>query len=75
MFNAPRPGQRYMASPSTGFGGSFVDDNPLAASAYDGLDPWSAAPTPSPPPISPPSVFSTVIGKPEPETESYRLNG
>ncbi|EGN96804.1 hypothetical protein SERLA73DRAFT_111513 [Serpula lacrymans var. lacrymans S7.3] len=61
MFNAPRPAQRY-GSTSNGFGGSFVAENPLSASVYDGLDPWSAAPTPSPPPISSlPSTFSSVI--------------
>ena len=63
MFNAPRPGQRYAAT-NQGFAGSFVDENPLAGSAYDGLDPWSAAPTPSPPPIpSAPTVFGAVIGE------------
>ncbi|KAF8202327.1 hypothetical protein BJ912DRAFT_1037941 [Pholiota molesta] len=64
MFNAPRPAQRYTGSTSNGFGGSFVDDNPLANSVYDdGLDPWSAAPspTPTPAPQAPPSVFSAVI--------------
>jgi sorting nexin-8 len=66
MFNAPRPAQRYTGSTSNGFGGSFVDDNPLANSVYDdGLDPWSAAPspTPTPAPQAPPSVFSAVIGE------------
>ncbi|KAG6854267.1 hypothetical protein C0991_008960 [Blastosporella zonata] len=53
MFNAPRPAQRYAGTSSTvGFGGSFVDENPLANSVYDdGLDPWSAAPSPTPTPI------------------------
>ncbi|OJA14986.1 hypothetical protein AZE42_04321 [Rhizopogon vesiculosus] len=46
MFNAPRPAQRYASAPVNGLGGSFVDENPLAASIYD--DPWSAAPSPSP---------------------------
>lgn len=53
MFNAPRPIQSYGSGSTNlnGFGGSFVDENPLASSVYDdGLDPWSAAPTPSPPP-------------------------
>lgn len=65
MFNAPRPAQRYTGSTSNGLGGSFVDDNPLSNSVYDdGLDPWSAAPspTPTPAPQGPPSVFSAVIG-------------
>ncbi|KAF8966291.1 hypothetical protein BDZ97DRAFT_1808791 [Flammula alnicola] len=68
MFNAPRPPQRYMGSTSNGFGGSFLDENPLSNSVYDdgglGLDPWSAAPspTPTPAPQAPPSVFSAVIG-------------
>lgn len=53
MFNAPRPVQPYGSGSTNlnGFGGSFVDENPLASSVYDdGLDPWSAAPSPSPPP-------------------------
>lgn len=65
MFNSPRPAQRYAGATSGNFGGSFVDDNPLASSVYDGLDPWSAAPSPSPPPIPPAAsntVFSSVIG-------------
>ncbi|KAF4611281.1 hypothetical protein D9613_007057 [Agrocybe pediades] len=64
MFNAPRPAQRYVGSTSNGFGGSFVDDNPLSSSVYDdGLDPWSAAPSPTPTPMphAPASVFSAVI--------------
>ncbi|KAJ6610221.1 hypothetical protein B0H10DRAFT_437803 [Mycena sp. CBHHK59/15] len=62
MFNAPRAQPRYGANSSGGFGGSFVDENPLAASAYDTLDPWSAAPSPSatPAPVAN-SVFSSVI--------------
>lgn len=65
MFNAPRPSQRYAATSANGFGsGSFVADNPLAGSAYDGLDPWSAAPTPAPLPAPARSVstFTSVIG-------------
>lgn len=66
MFNAPRPAQRYAGTSSTvGLGGSFVDENPLASSVYDdGLDPWSAAPSPSATPIphGSSSVFSSVIG-------------
>ncbi|KAI0343075.1 hypothetical protein BDW22DRAFT_1228914 [Trametopsis cervina] len=71
MFNAPRPAQPYNGSSSTNFGASFVVDNPLASSVYDsdGLDPWSAAPSPAPPAIpsipsgniSSPSGFSSVI--------------
>jgi len=66
MFNAPRPAQRYVGTTSNGFGGSFVDENPLSNSVYDdGLDPWSAAPspTPTPAPQLPSSVFGAVIGK------------
>ncbi|KIJ20909.1 hypothetical protein PAXINDRAFT_165733 [Paxillus involutus ATCC 200175] len=60
MFNAPRPAQRYGTTPVNGLGGSFVDDNPLTVSIFD--DPWSAAPSPSPPPINTAtSVFSSVI--------------
>ncbi|KAH9074842.1 hypothetical protein EDB83DRAFT_2353764 [Lactarius deliciosus] len=61
MFNAPRPTQAYGVSSTTSFGGSFVDENPLAASTYDGLDPWSTAPTPSPPPV--PSIFTNAIAE------------
>lgn len=65
MFNAPRPAQRYVGTPNTaGFGGSFVDENPLSSSVFDdGLDPWSAAPSPTPTPMpqAPSSVFSSVI--------------
>lgn len=63
MFNAPRPAQRYASAPVNGLGGSFVDENPLAASIYD--DPWSAAPSPSPQPVPGPGVttaLSSVIG-------------
>jgi hypothetical protein len=65
MFNAPRPAQRYVGTSTTGFGASFVDENPLSSSAYDdGLDPWSAAPSPTPTPIpqGSSSIFSSVIG-------------
>jgi hypothetical protein len=66
MFNAPRPAQRYAGtSTTTGFGGSFVDENPLSSSVYDdGLDPWSAAPSPAPTPMpqASSSIFSSVIG-------------
>ncbi|KAF9266966.1 hypothetical protein L218DRAFT_1074801 [Marasmius fiardii PR-910] len=62
MFNSPRPAQRYGGNSVNGFGGSFVDENPLAGSAYDGLDPWSAAPSPSATPApQTSSVFSSVI--------------
>ncbi|KAJ6581511.1 hypothetical protein B0H19DRAFT_1115601 [Mycena capillaripes] len=63
MFNAPRAQPRYGANTNGGFGGSYVDENPLAASVYDTLDPWSAAPSPSatPAPVAPNSVFSSVI--------------
>lgn len=62
MFNAPRLAQRYGTTPVNGLGSSFVDENPLAASIYD--DPWSAAPSPSPPPVNTAnSAFSSVIGK------------
>ena len=66
MFNAPRLGQRYTTNYTNGLGGSFVDENPLANSVYDdGLDPWSAQPSPAPTPIPrapPTSAFSSVIG-------------
>ncbi|RPD76430.1 hypothetical protein L226DRAFT_484116 [Lentinus tigrinus ALCF2SS1-7] len=46
MFNAPRPVQAYGNS---SLGASFVTDNPLISSVYDdGLDPWSASPSPAP---------------------------
>ncbi|KAJ7504358.1 hypothetical protein B0H11DRAFT_1981877 [Mycena galericulata] len=62
MFNAPRAQPRYGANTNGGFGGSYVDENPLAASAYDTLDPWSAAPSPSATPApTANSVFSSVI--------------
>ncbi|KAJ8469126.1 hypothetical protein ONZ45_g16999 [Pleurotus djamor] len=64
MFNSPRPAQRYTGASSNNFGGSFVEDNPLATSVYDGLDPWSAAPSPSPPPMPSTAsnpVFNSVI--------------
>lgn len=62
MFNAPRLAQRYGTTPLNGLGSSFVDENPLAVSIYD--DPWSAAPSPSPPPVgAATSAFSSVIGK------------
>ncbi|KAI0825842.1 hypothetical protein BC629DRAFT_1275802 [Irpex lacteus] len=55
MFNAPRPVQPYggLSSSSNNFGASFVND-PLANSVYDsdGLDPWSAAPSPAPIPYA-----------------------
>ncbi|KDQ61722.1 hypothetical protein JAAARDRAFT_172106 [Jaapia argillacea MUCL 33604] len=64
MFNAPRPIQPYGRTTSNGLGASFVDVNPLASSAYDGLDPWSAAPSPSPPPVpSGSGAFGSVIGE------------
>ncbi|KAF8555975.1 hypothetical protein OG21DRAFT_1409983 [Imleria badia] len=60
MFNAPRLAQRYGSTPINGLGGSYVDENPLAVSIYD--DPWSTAPSPSPPPVNTTtSVFSSVI--------------
>ncbi|KAF6761721.1 MVP1 domain-containing protein [Ephemerocybe angulata] len=65
MFNSPRSGQRYVGATTNGFGGSFVDENPLAASSVydDGLqDPWSAAPSPSPTPVPQNNtVFNAVI--------------
>lgn len=64
MFNAPRPGQKYGGPSTNSFGGSFVDQNPLASSVYDDVDPWSAAPSPSATPAPPASsVFSAVIGQ------------
>ncbi|KAI0629122.1 hypothetical protein C8Q77DRAFT_1236453 [Trametes polyzona] len=68
MFNAPRPVQPYGGSSQ--FGTSFMaTENPLLSSVYDdGLDPWSAAPSPAPPPIpsfaSPAATngLSSVIG-------------
>ena len=66
MFNAPRPVQAYGSSSQ--FGASFVTENPLISSVYDdGLDPWSAAPSPAPPALpafqTPSSGLSSVIGK------------
>ncbi|ESK96495.1 sorting nexin mvp1 [Moniliophthora roreri MCA 2997] len=62
MFNSPRPAQRYGGNSVNGFGASFVDENPLAGSVVDGLDPWSAAPSPSATPApQASSVFSSVI--------------
>ena len=41
---------------------SFLDD-PLAASTYDGLDPWSNAPTPDlPPPVGSPGRAAPGLG-------------
>ncbi|KAI9063893.1 hypothetical protein FKP32DRAFT_1571236 [Trametes sanguinea] len=66
MFNAPRPVQPY--GNSSQFGASFMaTENPLLSSVYDdGLDPWSSAPSPAPPPLpsfTPSSnSFSSVIG-------------
>ncbi|KAG8862145.1 Sorting nexin mvp1 [Tulasnella sp. 330] len=66
MFNAPRPGQpRYNNNINVsvnGLAASYLSDNPLASSIYDEgqVDPWSAAPSPPPPPELP-GVFSRVI--------------
>ncbi|OSD02930.1 hypothetical protein PYCCODRAFT_1434816 [Trametes coccinea BRFM310] len=66
MFNAPRPVQPY--GNSSQFGASFMaTENPLLSSVYDdGLDPWSSAPSPAPPPLpsftSSSNGFSSVIG-------------
>ena len=65
MFNAPRPVQAYGSSSQ--FGASFVTENPLISSVYDdGLDPWSASPSPAPAlpafPTTPSSGLSSVIG-------------
>lgn len=71
MFNAPRPTQA--RSNLGNFGASFVEDNdPLSVSVYDdGLDPWCAAPSPSPPTLpvtsggsGSTSLFNSVIGTP-----------
>ncbi|KAF7309773.1 Sorting nexin [Mycena indigotica] len=63
MFNAPRAQPRYGVNPTGGFGGSFVDENPLSVSVYDTVDPWSATPSPTatPAPAANNSVFSSVI--------------
>ncbi|KAG8711777.1 Sorting nexin mvp1 [Ceratobasidium sp. 394] len=67
MFNASR-GQLYTSN--NGFGamqGSLVNDGPLGASTFDGLDPWSA--TPSPPQSSvgvPPPLNSLLADAPIP---------
>ncbi|KZS94326.1 hypothetical protein SISNIDRAFT_484559 [Sistotremastrum niveocremeum HHB9708] len=63
IFNAPRLSQNRYQSTNNGFGGassSFLEDsvNPLTSSSYDGLDPWSAAPTPPPSEVS--SSFANV---------------
>jgi len=66
MFNAPRPTPlRFAGASGNGLAASFLSDDPLAASIYSddgGMDPWSAAPTPPPPPEIP-QVFSKVIGE------------
>ncbi|QRV89261.1 sorting nexin MVP1 [Ceratobasidium sp. AG-Ba] len=68
MFNASR-GQLYTSN--NGFGGmqgSLVNDGPLGASTFDGLDPWSA--TPSPPQSSvgvPPPLSSLLADAPIPD--------
>ncbi|KAJ2918656.1 hypothetical protein MD484_g1790, partial [Candolleomyces efflorescens] len=65
MFNSPRQGTRYIGVTTNGFGGSLVDENPLASSSVydDGLqDPWSAAPSPSPTPVPQNNtIFNAVI--------------
>ncbi|KAG9089717.1 Sorting nexin mvp1 [Ceratobasidium sp. 370] len=67
MFNASR-GQLYTSN--NGFGamqGSLVNEGPLGASTFDGLDPWSA--TPSPPQSSvgvPPPLNSLLADAPIP---------
>ncbi|EJD07688.1 uncharacterized protein FOMMEDRAFT_143983 [Fomitiporia mediterranea MF3/22] len=68
MFNAPRPTQRFSTSGSftaNNFGSaSFTSENPLANSTYDGLDPWSSAPSPDlppPPTVAPTSPVASVI--------------
>ncbi|KAJ7623207.1 hypothetical protein FB45DRAFT_924904 [Roridomyces roridus] len=64
MFNAPRAQPRYGSANANGGFGSYVDENPLAASVYDTLDPWSATPSPSATPApaaNSSSVFSSVI--------------
>lgn len=72
MFNAPRLAQRYGTTPVNGLGSSFVDENPLAVSIYD--DPWSAAPSPSPPLVNTAtSAFSSVIGKTSGECAASRV--
>lgn len=65
MFNSPRPvvHGRYQNNPgANGLSASsnYVEDNPLAPSVYDSLDPWSGAPTPSPQPV--PSGFANILG-------------
>lgn len=40
MFNVPRPN----ANPTNGLASSYVEDNPLFSSTYDGMDPWSSTP-------------------------------
>ncbi|KAF7308565.1 Sorting nexin [Mycena chlorophos] len=63
MFNAPRAQPRYTTS-NGGFGGSFVDENPLSVSVYDALDPWSNSPSPSATPApgaANNSLFSSII--------------
>lgn len=67
MFNTPRANVRY----GSGLVASYDDNDPLSSSAYDGLDPWSAGPSPitTPPPPAVPSVFSNVIGSLFPKKE------
>ncbi|KAF8596148.1 hypothetical protein BDV93DRAFT_611064 [Ceratobasidium sp. AG-I] len=68
MFNASR-GQLYTSN--NGFGGmqsSFVDDGPLGASTFDGLDPWSATPSPPQSHVGvPPPLNSLLADAPIPE--------
>ncbi|GJJ11483.1 hypothetical protein Clacol_005716 [Clathrus columnatus] len=56
MFNSPRPNVRH----GNNLVANFDDNDPLSSSAYDGLDPWSTAPSSTPAPAVP-SVFSNVI--------------
>lgn len=37
-----------------------MNEDPLAGSAYDGLDPWSTAPSPAPPSL--PAISSATSG-------------
>jgi hypothetical protein len=63
MFNASR-NQLYTSN--NGFGamqGSLVTDGPLGASTFDGLDPWSATPSPPQSHVGIPPPLNSLLGE------------